>query len=629
MTSLISRVRAALTLPFSIKYRLIGDKTTRKIPLQEITGLARSCIVHSLTFHGVPQQIDNFIDRLPEEEALQKISSLQKDYLSFTVYSLKQMVASKIISAETAWILFYGQWGSIGRVDETSFGRMRSAFWTETRSLVNNGGTSGPSLLEFEFYARAGTNGLAQFEKYNEWANNIEFDPETCRDMPEAVRQEYKKALWLEMRIIEGQVGISGLNKDVERFKYDQENGSYDSKTNEVKGSISLYRGKVSMQSSGTVDCVVKAEIGHWLFARFLFLFFKWEDELMDRMNMSGFSKAQIESYAQMGGPTSPEIYTFLLGGYYVAGSSRKLDSGDGRERYPLYPRRIPRNRVVLEEKIDHLEPHTAAEYVERLIRDKLIEAEQRGDIDASEVYSYYRKTGLYVALLYLERLESKAILEKIKSFDLKEINDYFDNWAEKRKSAIAKILKMGSYHERDVIIRVIERFQESWAIPHLERLIDKGDLDDMCNAARALLSMRTPVSTDRKVFLQTLSLYEKFKIDEIVKLGRAAFPALRVLVERLPQNHRRGHIIKAIGEIGGREALEILDTVDTLEISDKFNKLDLLEDKLALAYYRVRNGQQEARQVLEGALLYEDGSGFEWEIHQKAQKYLALLKST
>ncbi|MFH1347679.1 MAG: hypothetical protein ABIH22_03210, partial [Candidatus Margulisiibacteriota bacterium] len=262
--------------PYPKQWRLPGDKTPSRQHLPAIKGAARRCIAQALTVGGISPAIDSKIDRLPSEGMLQALNPLRQNYLSFTAYSLKQMVAAGTVSAETAWTLFYGEWDKIEEVEEGNFIGMRKAFVDKARA----DGNSGVDLQRFEFLARGGEAGLAQYERYQEWAGKLVFDEKSCKDMPEAVKEEYRKALWLEMRLIEGQVGIRGLNNDIGVFMCRNGGGAYyDSYNFEphrvIEGSIDIYNKGMTEQTGEPIDATIKAEIGHWMFG-LLALSYSW-----------------------------------------------------------------------------------------------------------------------------------------------------------------------------------------------------------------------------------------------------------------------------------------------------------------------------------------------------------------
>jgi hypothetical protein len=524
--------------PYPTRWRLPGDKTPSRQQLPAIAGIARKCIAHALTYHEIPPNIDAKIDALPSEEKLEELNPLQRDYLSFTVYNLKHMVAAGTISAETAWTLFFGEWGKVGEVEEGSFAGMRQTFMKNIREDVGDLAKE-MDLLHFEFYARAGEAGLAQFERFNQWAENLIFDKETCKDMKNAVKDEYRKALWLEMRIIEGSIGLGDLNDDVQEFELSKYSGVYKHKKRGIGAVIDVFNG-------WGIDIIIKAEMGHWMFG--LFPIHRWVDELMDAMNMTGYTKrindalrlVHLENISL--GILPPEGRAFLEGGYNYM------------DNYPVFPDRTlePRstNEIIIR--------YERAVFVERAIKERLIIASEKGGIEFDDVYKIYRRMGLYVTILSLEMANVDAektkegILKKIHSFDLNEIDEYCNSYLESilrdenarmwsRGIAARALIRLknleedSNEHKQLYACRLtgegkweeVVKLDEA-ALPALEVALNDNDFSIKGKAAQALIKLKEiEKGSDEYNRLYVYQLIGEERWDEIFELGRAANPAL------------------------------------------------------------------------------------------------------
>ncbi len=505
--------------PYPTRWRLPGDKTPSRQHLPSIEGIARRCIAHALTYHEIPPNVDAKIEALPAEEKLEELNPLQQDYLSFTVYSLKQMVAAGTISAETAWALFFGEWDRIDKVEKGTFAGMRQAFM---RNIEKTDLTRDMDLLQFEFYARAGEAGLAQFERYNKWAEELIFDEETCKNMSDVIKDEYKKALWLEMRTIEEQVGRRDLNEDVDKFYLKANWGSFNDR--EISLMINIFNGTIGelsdywktfirRRTGFCIDTIIKAEIGHWMFP-FSQVRYKWVSELMDIMNASGltnriddaFRLVYKENIEVEGLP--PEARVFLQGGDF-----RLRDSDDSEAKYPRYPEAPSSEFIEDYEKI-----YGAALRVDRLIRERIIKAFRQNEINSRDVYKTYRKFGLYIALQILEEKQrdwqksKDEIIAKINNFNLKEMEEYCNM----RKSKIIKLLE--------------ETFNE------------KGlSFSGRAGAARCLMKYKNPEKDSAEYNrLYVYKLIAASEWDKVVGFGEIALPALEVILNDR-DNHMRG----------------------------------------------------------------------------------------
>ena len=433
------------------RYRQVGDLTTRGYQC-DIEGHARRTIAQALCFHGpLPSNFDFLVENyLPKEAELMELCSVHYDagqYLSFTVYSLKQMVAAGTVSVGTAWSLFHQEWQTIEEVNEHNIAEHRTKFLMQVRDRAEETNlTSGQSLQRFEFWARAGEAGLAQFERYGKWAEALVFDQASCAGMEDDIKDEYRKALWLEMRLIEGQVGISGTNKDVTKFILNRANEAkfHPGKSPAVECSIDIFNQLISAQSGAAIDSAIKAEVGHWMFDRFS-VDYDWVAELMDRMNMTGYTMRVAQAYDQdlSLGEISLEVLVFRFGGFYLQSElmAHRLEVewtrgmwstsiAAPKAAFPVGPHGFSPLRLRSTEE------HEVAEFVESKIRQVIgdkIEAKDP-DCDPAKAYQIYRKIGVYIALLNLKHPRSKdEIVEILDQLDLAKVEKYYRSWRVRR----------------------------------------------------------------------------------------------------------------------------------------------------------------------------------------------------
>jgi hypothetical protein len=388
---------------FPTRYHLPGYRG--EADLQSVYGAGRRNILHALTFHAVPRNLDDLVENcLPPEEELSVLNPLRRAYVSFTVYSLKQMVAAGTIGPETAWSLFHGEWGRIGQVESGNFRGMRDAFYRDSHSRVQAGQPL-PDLRQFEFLARAGAAGLAKYERYAAWAQRLVFNTKDWPGMPEAVKEEYRRALWLEMRLIEDRVGCGIVKQAIEYFDYSRDDAQYHPAFNGITAGVDFPRSWFDHQHVNDIDgnIKIKSEIGHWLFDGFC-LSNNWAAELMDRMNMTDYTAAVGRE-----GNDSPEVRAFYQGGHYLSA---------GHRRYPTYPEEYPG-------KPADQESHAVAERIERQIRINLSKAVRAGKMEQADIYRWYRKIGVYAILLDLEGKEQGEIEQRLDRLDLPEIEAY------------------------------------------------------------------------------------------------------------------------------------------------------------------------------------------------------------
>jgi hypothetical protein len=507
---MIGENRAVVNSPYPKRWKLPGDNRQRT-QARVLSG-ARAVIVHSLTYHGIPPRIDKLIDDLPSERRLKALPQPRRDYLSFTVYSLKQMVAAGTVSAETAWGLFNWSWNRIGEVSDENFKGMREAFFRETLRHSNPVISEKPDLLRFEFYARAGEAGLAQYERYGEWATKLVFSSTT----PEHLKDEYRKALWLEMRIIEDRMGVSSLNEDVRQFVFDIR-GEHNSDRNEVRGSISLFNESACHPLGRAIDATIKSEIGHWLLDRFdiLKLASNWASELKDRMNMAGYNKSVNQVFNLREDEQSPMQKTFMQGGFFLSSSGSPFQKCE-KNGFPTYPDVWPGKDYALDES------HVVAEYVEVKIRQRITRAVNEGNIKADLTYDTYKKVAMYVALLDLEGKTKDEILIKIEELNIEEINEYYQNYREKYLLAVKAALKQKSIEIRG-------------------------------KAAKSIILTEGLSRGNEYSEYYAYQLLGEMNWDEALKLGRYALPALEATLED-ESNYFRGSAARNIIQIKGLE---------------------------------------------------------------------------
>jgi len=447
--------------PYPNKYLLPGDTTCRfDEEAEECQGKAalkgsQASIVHALTYHGLPPNIDYLIDTLPSNEEITSLSSTQKDFLSFTVYSLKQMVAAGTVSAETAWSLFYWQLNSIERVEEDNYSGMRHAFMQEvymrTAAEGREAVSKTPDLLLFEFYARAGEAGIAQFERYESWAEGL-----TSYTEPEGLKEDYAKALWLGMRITEGQYGYGAMNRDITQFDISCYNeGRYFSREEVIVwAGVDL---EYNNSTASPIDFTMLGEMGHWMFD-FAVLYnveLPYHEftlmELPDRMSISAYTEA-VNLAFDPNLPEEllyPELRVFRSGGVFTG--SRMIELGEHEAIYPSYPCNYP-----LEVALDASE-YTIAEYTEAKIRERIVKAVERGEIEPAAVHATYRKVGTYAMLLDVQETTWEEIIEKIDEFDLNQMEEsmakqeeivcqaLIDRWADAGEPERVKMLYIAS----------------------------------------------------------------------------------------------------------------------------------------------------------------------------------------
>ena len=443
---------ADISFSYPKRWRLPGDQTPSRQHLPAVNGKMKEKIVFDLNFHGVSPRADDWIDRLPEEAELESLNPLRRSYLSFTLYSLKQMMAAGTISAETAQFLFSSEWERIEAVEgNEAFRGMRVAFNQQLRSLIGDDETSrGMSLLQFEFYARAGVAGLKQFERFSPWAASLIFD-EAAKELTPEQKEEYRKALWLEMRLIEERTGLPGLSKDLARFELSQ-TAVHDS------GKIAC---EIDLANYSPIDCHIKAEIGHWQYETFhhKFSLFLWKHsltELVDRLNAAAYSPLISRSLARRDLPRedwTPEARLFAEGRFLIF---------SGKEDFPVYPAAV--KIAVSDYQENWKQVYAQAEEAEARIRYRLMQAWELGEIKAEDVYRLYRQFGFFLCSHYSISSGEKEILTKIEQADLKTLGPI--------AALEASLLSESPINRSENALRLIKLKQLAADTPEYKKLI-------------------------------------------------------------------------------------------------------------------------------------------------------------
>jgi len=544
------------------KWLLPGDLTPKGNRM-EIHGTARRAIAHALTYHGIPKNIDRCLNRLPSDIKLKMLSTPKKDYLAFLVYSLKQMVSVGTIRPETAWSLFYGEWENIHRLDEEYIGPHTQAFYYRLQyDLEVPSHVRRMDLLEFEFWARAGEAGLERLHEFDGWSKSVTFRRTRKHPMCDGIRQEYLKALWLEMRDIESRSGLGPVNENVSKFVFNR-SGWFRGGENAVLASIELFNGVKGAQTGEAIDSTIKAEIGHWHLDP-LDMYVDWICELKDRVNMSAFTPRGINSIFTTMRRLTPEQATFLYGGYFLQSGKEALkymDTEGLREvdvEYPMYPREFPSSREA------SLESHEVAERVERLIRQKVIQSVIERGIAPEETYSMYWKTSLYVMLIGLEN-KVDGISIDLEEFDISTINEYSASFRSIAAEAWEKQLNAIGYGTRLHVLSNLRKLGQPRSGPALRRALKDRNVEVRASAAHTIQSIEGWRNTEAYKELYVFGLASLASIahdgkwrdihHEIEGLGMLAMPALLVSFTDQPP-FARSRIRRLVKEIGGEEAV-------------------------------------------------------------------------
>ncbi|MBN3032631.1 MAG: hypothetical protein JW873_00870 [Candidatus Saganbacteria bacterium] len=418
--------------------------------MPQIEGLVRRNIVHALTFHEIPPQIDKKLAQLPPEDQLLNLNGGQKAYLSFTVYSLKQMVAVGTISAETAWTLFDQEFRKTATINEINFQRGREELFRQVKSIRGEGQMS---LLEFEFCARAGRAGLDQYQGFQLWASSLRF----LNLLDEPLKDEYRKALWLEMRLIERRVGIRSLNSDITDFGCLSGRGDYSDYEKIVLCAIDLYD-TAGNSVTMPIDSFIKAEIGHWMFGPLGLSYngivheegSKVVAELMHKMNDVGFTPRIAQSLKA--GPDvepPPEAAVFSQGfSSQVLGLFDFQAEEMGMGVFSAFPCRydacgqgINRLRAVDFIVSDLLKSYAEAEYLETQIRQTILGEFRAGRIRAEDVFRLYRRLGLHLAIAQVEGFLFDELKTVACSGDVKATEEYYADFQNRTIRALRSSL--------------------------------------------------------------------------------------------------------------------------------------------------------------------------------------------
>jgi hypothetical protein len=332
------------------------------------------------------------------------------------------MMASAAISAETAQFLFSNQWEQLENVtDNDSFQGMRLAFNQQVRSIIGEDeNTHGLSLLQFEFYARAGVDGLNQFERFQTWSQALVIDNADAQISP-TLKDEYRKALWLEMRICEARTGLTGFSNDIKRFSVNAE-AIHDNGI--INCEIDLARNRL-------IDRDIKAEIGHWQYepiADHLRCFWDrhWLAELVDRQNVSGYSPLLEHSFSSALPieQWTPEARLFAEGRYSISGH---------KDEFPLYPagdeeRKQPGDYRPYRYSLGgtyrpSLVVHYMAEQAELRIRGRIMRAWQEGLIETKDILKIYKDFGFHLYSLFTFQSSDDEIFYEIEKADLTRLD--------------------------------------------------------------------------------------------------------------------------------------------------------------------------------------------------------------
>jgi HEAT repeat protein len=601
--------------PYPARWQLPGDLTPAHQKLHPINGKVQRSIVHALTYHEIPPAVDHFINQLPPEERLLSLDHTRRDYLSFTVLSLSEMVAVGTISAQTAWSLFYWQWGLIDKVTKDNFDTLRSDFWLRTYSDIRDeiggaqmaglrtsffdNGCGGVDLLRFEFLARAGWAGLRRFEHYSSWRDKVVFSENGYRNwqMGAAVVDEYKKAAWLKMRQTEARVGIEGLNEEIRAIQLNTQGGFYLALENAAVFTVDLF----NQFASGILGSSLTSEFGHWVFSSLAF-HHSWVMEMMDRMNY--FTERGI--LLSLESPVvalPPETRVFMEG---------VISINKNGPQYQTYPNKP---------KVGGDGEHEIAEQLENMIRKRILQI-----VPPEKRHEYYQKVKMYLVLLDLERRSEESIKEKIELFDLGEIDDYYSNYRVRAIRSLVQVLKseeesgdsklraargIGAIGNREIVaelIKVMENGSPYYTRTLAASLIKIGGDDAINYLIRALRNHKDGETRigiakelgEAKVAAAGEALLAALENDPFIPVQEAAAnslgqlrykPAVAALNRLIERGRDDGKIIAAwsLGEVSDEQELPVLKealrtssicargeiALAIIKILRRFNKLD------------------------------------------------------
>ncbi len=188
------------------------------------------------------------------------LKSAKQAYSAFSALALNQMIEARTVTTDTARALLaldsqnYMQdvfvcWvDAFGETDpnETAVAFKKSLYWHLQRSTAPESSVlvnaidkgiiasqsqteidipDGNTLLLLEFYARAGHAGIAQFEKFSAFS-------EMAQDIPEHLRLEFTKALWLDIQILKRRMRMLGIvDLDVSKP------GGFPTQLDEIRGN--------------------------------------------------------------------------------------------------------------------------------------------------------------------------------------------------------------------------------------------------------------------------------------------------------------------------------------------------------------------------------------------------------
>lgn len=411
------------------RYRLPGNINANP-SLRRLAGPLQESIAGHLCYYGIPRNIDANLERLQQTHLPKPDDLVASRNLSLFVYGIKQMMHARTIVPDQAWSLFFSGPDSSGSFSDERFLEVKNGFLGDLR----NEKTANSAFLQdiaaarlsdnaddstlFEFWARTGAAGLSRYAAYAGWREALQVstasikDPEEISDLSEAHADEYAKALWLEMRLIEHAFGYrTGADKNI--FVISGLN------CNSLR---SLY---ADIDLRGRLDFVLKAEIGHWMMG---------PSELADRSNVLGFSEATddfVGIYLKTGMLENlpPVARTFIEGGYYHSSLDLRENFGTETE-YPLFPQAYPRETVPIDE-YGMQEPHEKAEYTESMIRKHILGKAIAGEIPPDRIHQSYREMVIYLLGNAPSYGPDCYKLERMKEAQVRDIHEY----AQKKKS--------------------------------------------------------------------------------------------------------------------------------------------------------------------------------------------------
>lgn len=395
----------------------------------------REVIVDALTRHGLPKEPDRRIESLPADVDLKFDKPLKRDYLSFLVYSLKQMVSAGTVSPDTAWDILLKQTDALitlkdKRFREEDFFEMRRGMLNYVKekeaAVLAKGLRDISSMWEedpiaVEFYIRAGKTGLNRYHDFITWMASFSV-LSGCSSVSFPVRWQYRIAVWLEMRLVEESFGMRGPKYDIGGLIPERKGqfnpGDRDCFGCSIEGLVDIYKHNISPQSGMAVDSTILAEVGHWM-GHPLYEKYTWIAELMDRMTMSRYTERVNGSFDRRAEVLTPEQLSWLTGGFFLS------SVGEG---FPVYPAEFPADYYPENFPFGNFEKHDVAEYVERLLRKRIIKAVKEGHICPDQAFQFYKKTALYIA--FNAEMPKKWLFDAVRTLDIDQIQAAYEYMA-------------------------------------------------------------------------------------------------------------------------------------------------------------------------------------------------------